>query len=166
MGTTPFRAGELVSHPLYGLCRIQQVETANLGDGRRLYYTFRIGSRLKAKVFVQADEARRIGIRYPLTKVQAQQILKVVEAESPGGDARMPEDYAGTMADLLRKALSQGIAPSEHTAGEASFREGRRHEQAALARAAERATDELAFALHESPVALKKRIYKRTGRRH
>ena len=32
--------------------------------------------------------------------------------------------------------------------------------------AAERATDELAFALHESPVALKKRIYKRTGRRH
>ncbi|OIO38233.1 MAG: hypothetical protein AUJ72_02805 [Candidatus Omnitrophica bacterium CG1_02_46_14] len=166
-----FQVGELVAHPVHGLCRIQKIEVADIGEGDQLYYTFLMGTtRVNAKVFVSVALASELGVRYPVTRVQAQDIVQILETaiEDPGLSWRAClEQISKTLqtgdlfclAKLMRSACLKGTTPFGENISE-NYPDNYRRDQALLTRAVQRLTSELGFVLKESPGVIRKRIYK------
>lgn len=171
-----FQAGEFVAHPVHGLCRIEKIENTNIGEGRQLYYTFLIGaSRLKIKVFVAISEASRLGIRYPITRLEALDILRILETSVTDSDTSQRDCFEQISASLstgdlfqlaqhVRTARSQG-ASFLNGDFEESFSHSQRRDQALLTKAIQRVADELAFVLRESSSIMRKRICKKWNKK-
>ena len=113
-------------------------------------------------------EASRLGIRYPLSRLQAQGVLRILETPSNGSDLSQKECleqivtclHAGDLfrlAELLRDARLQGISHLSENCAEV-FSNSQRRDQIIVTRAIERLVNELAFVLKESAGVMRRRI--------
>ena len=100
-----FQPGELVSHPIYGLCRIHAIQKAKgFGKSEEDCFVFLIGSsQNKTTVFLPVRQAGEAGLRYPITRIQAEGLLRILQ---------MPAD--GVYADLQPQEVLERFAACLH----------------------------------------------------
>ena len=150
-----FRFGQLVVHPVYGLCRIARIEQAHGRNGVEPCYVFNMGSVSNpVKVLMPAAQAAAAGLRRPMTRPEAERILQVLRTPSSPLEPRSKEqlDEVSTrlngsdmlqVAETIRDLTAAGVKGwSGQTDG--AFGNHRRSEQVLLSQALSRLIDELA----------------------
>ena len=174
-GQTPFQKGQLVVHPTYGFCRIAAIERVHSRDGLEDCYVFRMGSlRNPIKVLIPVAQVEAAGLRRPITRPEAEEVLQVfqlpatplephareeldeVAARLNSHDLRM---VAATVRDLVAAGVKGWLGQPE-----GAFTNHRRSEQAMLTQALEQLIEELAYAQHTSRKTIEERIRTCLGR--
>lgn len=152
-----FRAGELVVHPAYGFCRIQAVERASPNSQEETCYVILMGStRNPIKVLIRVTQAEAAGLRRPLTREQAEAVLRAFDLPAQplgpnskeqleGVEHRLKSGDLFEVAGMVRDLAASGVDgwPGQTTA---SFMNRRRNERMMLGDAVDRLVEELAHA--------------------
>lgn len=172
---TRFRPGHLVVHPTYGFCRIAAIERAPSRDGLEDCYVFRMGSlRNPIKVLIPVAQAEAAGLRRPITRPEAEEVLQVFQLPATPLEPHSREELdevaarlnshdlrlvAATIRDLVAAGVKAWLGQPD-----GAFTNQRRSEQAMLTQALERLIEELAYAQHTSRATIEGRIRKCLGR--
>lgn len=172
---TPFQKGQLVVHPTYGFCRIAAIERAHIRDGMEDCYVFRMGSpRNPIKVLMPVAQAEAGGLRRPITRSEAEEVLQVFQLPATPLEPHSKEELdevaarlnshdmrmvAATVRDLVAAGVKGWLGQPE-----GAFTNHRRSKQAMLTQALERLTEELAYAQHTSRKTIEEYIRKCLGR--
>ena len=165
----------MVVHPVYGFCRIAAIERAHVRDGPEDCYVFHMGSaRNPIKVLVPVTQAAGGGLRWPITRQEADAILAVFGRTANSLEPRTKErlDEVSTRlssTDLLRVAETIRdlvVAGTKGWNGQAdgAFVNHRRSEQVLLSQAFSRLTEEVAYAHRLSRKEIEGQIRRRLDR--
>jgi RNA polymerase-interacting CarD/CdnL/TRCF family regulator len=166
-----FRAGQLVVHPVYGLCRIARIEQAHGRNGLEACYVFNMGSTSNpVKVLMPAAQAEAVGLRRPITRQNAERIFQVFHAPSSPLAPRSKEQLDEVSArlnscDLLQVAETIRDLAAAGVTGwsgqmDSAFGNHRRSEQAMLSQALSRLVDELVHVQHVSRKEVEAEIHR------
>lgn len=152
---TAFRVGELVVHPAYGFSRIAGIERAHGRGGLEDCYVFRMGSvRNPIKILMPVAQAEASGLRCPITREQAEAVLRVFELPpQPLGpasreqleviSARLGSGDLCAVAAAIRDLVASGV-DGRFGQTDGTFVNRRRSERMMLGSALERLIDEVA----------------------
>lgn len=164
-----FGVGELVVHPAYSFCRIHAIERASPTSQEETCYVILMGSaRNPIKVLIPVAQAEAAGLRRPLTKEQAEAVLRAfdlpAQALGPNSKEQLEEiehrlksgdlfEVAGMVRDLAASGVDGW--PGQTTV---SFMNRRRNERMMLGDAVDRLVEELAHAQHVPCKQVEQRI--------
>ena len=166
-----FQVGEFVIHPTQGPCRIQAIEERPTRGGTETCYVFFLGSpKDRITMTVPIEKAEAAGLRRPITKQQAGEVLDVLRAPAGRVSQHPNNQIEWLWACLNRGALLEIAAAARDLAAtgvqahgelaERGFVSYRYRGKALLGQALEQLTEELALVQGIPKQHVKRRIEK------
>ena len=147
MMTEKISQGELLYHPVHGLCRVKGIIRQSELSKEGLYYSLvpRLSNQMKVRFVVAIDEIEISGFHLPVTLKEANEILEYLKTGRATGNrlSAEPDEPSPLIQDTQTWALARAIFSFSHDRPEAKDQRKRQM----LDRSAKGLVRELAFVL-------------------